>query len=106
MPRTIVNRLWTRLLGRGIVVNSDEMDGLPWSPDVLDWLASDFVAHKYDLKHLVATIVASRAYQMPAVPRSREAPARAHVFRGPEVRRPTAGQFADAGPTLTRALSG
>ena len=101
LPRTIVNRLWTRLLGRGIVVNSDEMDGLPWSPDVLDWLASDFVAHQYDLKHLVATIVTSRAYQMPAVQRSGEAPARAYAFRGPEVRRLTAEQFADAIGTIT-----
>jgi mono/diheme cytochrome c family protein len=101
MPRTVVNRLWTRLLGRGIVVNSDEMDGQPWSPDVLDWLAGDFVAHQYDLKHLVATIVTSRAYQMPAVSRSGEAPARAYVFRGPEVRRLTAEQFADAIGTIT-----
>ncbi len=34
MPRTIVNRLWTRLLGHGIVANSDEMDGQPWSPEL------------------------------------------------------------------------
>ena len=33
MPRTVVNRLWTRLLGHGIVANSDEMDGKPWSPE-------------------------------------------------------------------------
>ena len=57
MPRTVVNRIWTRLLGHGIVANSDEMDGKPWSPELLDWLASDFVAHKYDLKHLIATIM-------------------------------------------------
>ena len=43
LPRTLVNRLWTRLLGHGIVGNPDEMDGQPWSPQLLDWLASDFV---------------------------------------------------------------
>ena len=43
MPRTMVNRMWHRLLGRGIVENPDDMDGVPWSPGLLDWLASDFV---------------------------------------------------------------
>jgi hypothetical protein len=101
MPRTVVNRLWTRLIGHGIVPNSDEMDGKPWSPALLDWLASDFVAHEYDVKHLIATIITSRAYQMPAVPRTREAPARNYAFRGPEVRRLTAEQFADAIGVMT-----
>ena len=43
LPRTLVNRVWQRLLGRGIVATVDEMDGEPWSPALLDWLASDFV---------------------------------------------------------------
>ena len=43
LPRTLVNRIWPRLLGHGIVANPDEMDGQPWSPELLDWLASDFV---------------------------------------------------------------
>ena len=43
LPRTLVNRMWHRLLGRGFVENPDEMDGVPWSPALLDWLASDFV---------------------------------------------------------------
>ena len=96
MPRTIVNRVWERLLGHGIVANSDEMDTPPWSPELLDWLAQDFVDHGYDLKHLIATIVTSKAYQLPAVPRASEPSARGYVFQGPEVRRLTAEQFADA----------
>ena len=68
---------------------------------MLDWLASDFVAHKYDVKHLIATIMTSRAYQMPAVARTAEAPARNYAFRGPELRRLTAEQFADAIGTIT-----
>jgi hypothetical protein len=100
LPRTIVNRLWHRLLGRGIVENPDEMDGEPWSPALLDWLASDFVDRGYDLKHLLASIVSSRAYQMRAVPRLGEQP-RSYVFRGPEVRRLTAEQFADAIGAMT-----
>jgi hypothetical protein len=101
MPRTIVNRIWQRLLGHGIVPDSDEMDGRPWSPEVLDWLASDFVEHDYDVRHLIATIVSSRAYQMRAVAREAEPPARDYVFDGPEIRRLTAEQFADAIGTLT-----
>jgi hypothetical protein len=101
LPRTLVNRLWERLLGHGIVANSDEMDTPPWSPALLDWLASDFVAHQYDVKHLVATIMTSRAYQLPAVPRRAEPAAKGYVFEGPEIRRLTAEQFADAIGTLT-----
>jgi len=100
LPRTMVNRLWHRLLGRGIVENPDDMDGVPWSPGLLDWLASDFVAGEYDLKRLMATIVSSKAYQMRAVPRVGDQP-REYVFRGPEVRRLTAEQFGDAIGAIT-----
>jgi hypothetical protein len=99
--RTLVNRIWSRLVGHGIVTNSDEMDGKPWSPELLDWLASDFVEHRYDVKHLITTIVTSRAYQMPAVRRAAEPPARDYVFAGPEVRRMTAEQFGDAVGAIT-----
>jgi hypothetical protein len=101
VPRTLVNRLWQRLLGHGIVANTDEMDGEPWSPVLLDWLASDFVEHGYDVKHLIATIMTSRTYQMPAVARKSELPPRGYVFAGPEVRRLTAEQFADAIGSIT-----
>ena len=96
LPRTLVNRIWTRLLGHGIVSNPDEMDGQPWSPELLDWLASDFVAHQYDVKYLIQTIMTSRAYQMPSVTRTADPPERGYVFAGPEIRRLTAEQFADA----------
>ncbi len=101
LPRTLVNRLWHRLLGRGLVANPDEMDGVPWSAGVLDWLANDFVEHRYDIKHVISTILTSRAYEMPAVPRTGEPPARGYVFAGPEVRRLTSEQFADAVGAIT-----
>ena len=100
VPRTMVNRMWNRLLGRGIVENPDDMDGVPWDPQLLDWLASDFVDDGYDLKRLLATIITSKAYQMRAVPRVGEQP-REYVFRGPEVRRLTAEQFGDAIGAMT-----
>jgi hypothetical protein len=100
LPRTLVNRIWQRLFGRGIVDPPDEMDGEPWSPEAVDWLASDFVQHGYDLKGLLATILTSRVYEMPSIPRSGDQ-ARAYVFRGPEVRRVSAEQFADAIGAIT-----
>jgi mono/diheme cytochrome c family protein len=101
LPRTLVNRIWQRLFGRGIVANPDEMDGRPWSAALLDGLASDFVDHGYDVKDLIRTIMTSRAYQMPSVPRSAEPAARDYVFAGPEVRRLSAEQFADAVGAIT-----
>ena len=100
LSRTIVNRLWARLLGRGLVDPLDDMEQPAWSRDLLDWLAEDFVAHGYDLKHTIATICASATYALPTV----EGPAEkeAFVFRGPLTRRLTAEQFADA----LSALSG
>jgi hypothetical protein len=101
LARTLVNRIWQRLFGHGIVPNPDEMDGKPWDPAVLDWLAADFVDHGYDMKHLILTIMSSRAYQLPAVTRPGELPARGYAFAGPEIRRLTAEQFADAIGAIT-----
>jgi len=100
LARTLVNRVWQRLLGRGLVENPDEMDGEPWSPELLDWLSSDFAECGYDMKHLIATILLSRTYQMPSVPAQAEAPKK-YVFKGPEVRRLTAEEFADAIGSVT-----
>ena len=41
LTRTIVNRLWQRLMGRGLIEPVDEMDNKPWNADLLDWLAWD-----------------------------------------------------------------
>lgn len=99
-PRTVVNRYWQKLLGRGIVLDVDDMDGEPWDAELLDALAADFAAHGYDLKHLLRTIMTSDAYQLPAVHRPK-LDDKAYVFRGPEVRRMTAEQFVDAIGALT-----
>ena len=42
LSSTMVNRIWQRLLGHGIVENPDEMDGEPWSPQFLDWVCERF----------------------------------------------------------------
>lgn len=96
-PRTIVNRLWARLMGRGLIEPVDEMHRDAFHPDLLEWLAGDFVEHGYDLKHTISVIVTSRAYQMAAV----ESQADGDPFRGPLAKRMTAEQFEDSVSQLT-----
>ena len=67
LPRTVVNRLWAKLIGRGLVEPLDDMEKPAWNADLLDWLAEDLVANKYDLKRTLELILTSRAYQLPAV---------------------------------------
>jgi mono/diheme cytochrome c family protein len=94
LSRTIVNRLWQKFMGYGLVEPVDEMDRPAWSPELLDWLAEDFVDHGYDLKHTMAIIFTSRAYQLLAVNLGESI--EEYVFRGPGERRMTAEQFSDA----------
>ena len=101
LPRTLVNRVWQRLFGYGLVGNPDDMDVKPWNAALLDWLAADFVSHGYDIKHLLSTIMSSRAYQLPATGRHDEPRIRDYAFAGPEIRRLTAEQFADAIGSIT-----
>ncbi|GAB4157331.1 MAG: hypothetical protein Tsb009_34410 [Planctomycetaceae bacterium] len=62
--KSIVNRLWARLMGQGLVDPLDQMhSGNPAShPELLAWLARDLVAHKYDLKRVIRGIVLSEPY--------------------------------------------
>src|SRR5688500_19393315 len=61
--RTIVNRLWHRLMGRGIVHPVDAMQTEPWNADLLDYLAVHLAENGYDLKQTLRLIVTSQAYQ-------------------------------------------
>jgi hypothetical protein len=98
--RTIVNRLWAKLMGRGLVEPIDTMGNRPWNEDVLDWLAADVVDHGYDLKRTLALIATSRAYQMESV---HYAPEDEYVFRGPRPRRMSAEQLLDGIGRVTGA---
>ncbi len=62
--RSIVNRLWHRHFGRGLVAPLDQMHSAnPAShPELLQWLARDVVEHGYDLRRLVRGLVLSNAY--------------------------------------------
>jgi uncharacterized membrane protein/mono/diheme cytochrome c family protein len=96
--RTIVNRIWAQLMGRGIVAPVDLMDNVPWSQDLLDWLASDFAENGKDIKRLIYTITTSKTYQLPSVEIKSEGEliAENYTFKGMHRRRLSAEQFADA----------
>jgi len=102
LTRTLVNRLWQRLLGRGLVEPVDDMEKAAWNPDLLDWLAEDLAEHRYDVKHVLRQILTSRAYQLPAVNLGEQLQ-QDYVFRGPAVRRLSAEQFRDALTSLAGA---
>ncbi|MEZ5396759.1 MAG: DUF1553 domain-containing protein [Bryobacterales bacterium] len=97
LARTLVNRYWKRLMGRGLVEPADDMDQAAWDPDLLDWLASDFAAHGYDLKHLLRRILTSEGYQAPSVGQVGDP----YVFRGPLERRMSSEQFGDSLSAIT-----
>jgi hypothetical protein len=94
--RTIVNRLWQRLLGRGLVHPVDVMANRPWSEDLLDYLANYLVEQRYDLKKLLEHILTSRTYQSQCAVVEAENSGDEYVFRGPQWKRMTAEQFMDA----------
>ena len=76
------------------------MDAEPWNADLLDWLASDFARHGYDLKYLLKELMTSKAYQMSAVA-SVERKDSSYQFHGPLPRRITAEEFVDTVSAVT-----
>ena len=104
--RTIVNRIWQRMMGRGIVHPVDMMANKPWSDNLLDYLAVYLVDQKYDLKKLMAHIATSKTYQSRPAILGKEPIGEEYVFRGPELRRLSAEQFIDALWMLTRTAPG
>jgi Protein of unknown function (DUF1553)/Concanavalin A-like lectin/glucanases superfamily len=64
--RVFVNRLWFNFFGRGLVTtpeNFGQQGALPTHPELLDWLARDFIEHDWDIKRLCRTIVLSATYR-------------------------------------------
>lgn len=70
--RVFVNRVWMHLLGKGIVTTPGDF-GIsgerPSHPELLDWLANDFMEHGWDQKRLIRQILCSRTYRQTSVHR-------------------------------------
>jgi hypothetical protein len=68
--RAQANRIWTHLMGRGIVDPNDDFRATnpPVNGPLLEALARDLAEHDFDVRHLVRTIMNSRTYQLSAVP--------------------------------------
>jgi len=68
--KALVNRLWGHFFGRGIVHEVDDLrqTNPPSNPELLEALARDFIEHKFDVKHVIRTLLTSQAYQLAAEP--------------------------------------
>jgi hypothetical protein len=64
--RSMVNRYWSYFFSRGIINPVDDLRNTnpPINPALLTALTEDFVAHDFDVRHLMRTIVQSRTYQL------------------------------------------
>jgi len=95
VARTMVNRLWAQLMGRGLVHPLDAMQAKPWNEDLLDFLASAFQDKGYDLKDTIRLVATSEAYQSRAESLEAEEPGD-YIYRGPRTKRLSSEQFTDA----------
>jgi hypothetical protein len=99
--RVAVNRIWQMFFGRGIVATTENFGtqgALPTHPELLDWLARDFIASGWDVKALCRQVVLSSTYRQrsAATPELRERdPDNLLLARGPS-RRLSAEELRDA----------
>jgi hypothetical protein len=95
--QVIVNRVWQRLMGAGIVEPVNDWDSVtPSHPELLEWLARDFTRSGYDLRYLSRQIVLSQAYQRAVVSDGDRGDAADNYFASQQRRRMTAEQIVDA----------
>jgi len=101
VSRVLVNRVWHHLLGQGLVPSTDNFGVLgsrPSHPELLDWLASEFMQQGWSIKWLIRQIVTSQTYALgnktEATLRERDPDGRLFSYR--PVRRLTAENLRDA----------
>ena len=93
--RVFVNQLWQMFFGAGLVRTPDDF-GLqgqrPTHPELLDWLAADFMEHGWDIKHLIKRIVTSGTYRQSSAANAAlitRDPQNRLLARGPRFRLPS-----------------
>ena len=108
--RVTVNRFWEHLFGVGIVRTSEEFGSqgeLPFHPELLDWLAADFMENHWDVKRTLKLMVTSRAYRQTSkvTPELQEHdPENRMLARGPRFR-PTGELLRDQALAVSGLLS-
>jgi hypothetical protein len=94
----IVNRIWAKFLGQGIVEPLDDWDDpTPSHPELLAFLSRELTSHGYDMKHVAKLILNSAAYQrQPSADSTKIATAENRTFAAPARRRMSAEQLLDS----------
>ena len=89
--RVAVNRLWQTIFGRGLVSTPEDFGSqgsLPSHPELLDWLAVEFIESGWDVKALVRLMVTSAAYRQLSTGNEDEDPENIFLSRSPSYRWP------------------
>ncbi len=96
--KVLVNRVWKRYLGWGMVEPADDWEtARPSHPELLEWLARELMTHDYDLKHIARLILNSHTYQREAAPEgSKDVKPEERLFASPARRRMSAEQVVDS----------
>jgi len=96
-PRVVVNHLWNRLIGAGLVEPLHDWEGVSSShPELLEWLAMELVRNDYDLKYIMGLILNSELYQRQAVGQNHGVAPEMRFFHAPDQRRLLAEQVVDS----------
>lgn len=63
--KSVANRIWGHVMGKGIVDPVDDFrdSNPPSNPELMDYIAADFAGHGFSAKHLIRTIMSSTVYQ-------------------------------------------
>src|SRR5262249_50709969 len=95
--QVIVNRVWKRYMGLGLVEPADDWSqAKPSDPELLRYLARELVMNDYDLKHIAQLIFSSHAYQRKPVTAQPDPSENGRLFAGPMRRNMTAEQVVDS----------